>query len=124
MTDRRAERETLAAQTLAPRDPSSGALIPGLQPSTTYERAADNSYPLGRAYARADNPTFDAAADLLSALESGADTLLFSSGMSAATALFLALEPGDHVVAPRTMYWGLRAWLTGFRRLRASPTGA
>jgi cystathionine gamma-synthase len=33
--------------------------------------------------------------------------------MAAATAVFLALKPGDHVVAPEVMYWGLRAWLKG-----------
>ena len=34
--------------------------------------------------------------------------------MSAATACFLALAPGDHVVAPKVMYWSLRNWLAGF----------
>ena len=34
--------------------------------------------------------------------------------MSAASACFLALSPGDHVVAPKVMYWALRAWLAGF----------
>ena len=32
--------------------------------------------------------------------------------MAAATAVFQALEPGDHVVAPKVMYWALRNWLT------------
>jgi cystathionine gamma-synthase len=50
---------------------------------------------------------------LLTRLEGGADTLLFSSGMAAATAPFLALKPGDHVIAPTVMYWGLRKWLLG-----------
>ena len=31
--------------------------------------------------------------------------------MAAATAVFQALAPGDHVIAPRVMYWALRAWL-------------
>jgi cystathionine gamma-synthase len=31
--------------------------------------------------------------------------------MSAATAVFLALAPGDHVIAPKVMYWALRHWL-------------
>src|SRR5262249_34004552 len=31
--------------------------------------------------------------------------------MAAATAVFLALRRGDHVVAPQGMYWGLRNWL-------------
>jgi cystathionine gamma-synthase len=37
--------------------------------------------------------------------------MLFASGMAAACAVFLSLSPGDHVVAPRVMYWGLRNWL-------------
>jgi cystathionine gamma-synthase len=32
--------------------------------------------------------------------------------MAAATSVFLALKPGDHVVAPKVMYWALRGWLT------------
>ena len=31
--------------------------------------------------------------------------------MSAAIALFLSLGPGAHVIAPKGMYWALRAWL-------------
>jgi cystathionine gamma-synthase len=108
------EPETLAAQALGHVDRETGALIPPLHPSTTFERAADNSYPRGRVYARADNPTFAAAADTLTALEGGAATLLFASGMAAATAVFQALKPGDHVVAPQVMYWALRNWLLGF----------
>jgi cystathionine gamma-synthase len=37
--------------------------------------------------------------------------MVLGSGMSAATALFLAFSPGDHVVAPKVMYWSLRNWL-------------
>ncbi|HUY48788.1 MAG TPA: hypothetical protein VMV92_24230 [Streptosporangiaceae bacterium] len=31
--------------------------------------------------------------------------------MAAATAVFQALLPGDHVVAGRILYWGVRKWL-------------
>jgi cystathionine gamma-synthase len=34
--------------------------------------------------------------------------------MAAATTVFLALKPGDHVIAPKIMYWGLRHWLLTF----------
>jgi len=34
--------------------------------------------------------------------------------MAAATAVFQALAPGDHVLAPRVMYWSLRNWLMNF----------
>lgn len=114
MTDRALAPETLAAQALGHVDGATGALIPPIHPSTTFERDADTGYSRGRVYARADNPTFDAAAETLTRLEGGEATLLFSSGMAAATAVFLALNPGDHVVAPRVMYWALRGWLLDF----------
>ena len=34
--------------------------------------------------------------------------------MAAATAVFQALQPGDHVLAPKVMYWSLRNWLMTF----------
>lgn len=37
--------------------------------------------------------------------------MVLASGMAAATCVFLSLAPGDHVVAPRVMYWALRDWL-------------
>jgi cystathionine gamma-synthase len=106
--------ETLAATALSHDDEATGAIIPPLHPSTTFLRDEDNLYRRGRMYARADNPTFDAAADTLTTLEGGAATLLFSSGMAAANAVFLALDPGDHVIVPRVLYWALRVWLHGF----------
>ena len=36
--------------------------------------------------------------------------------MAAATGVFQALAPGDHVLAPKVMYWGLRHWLLTFAR--------
>ncbi len=107
---------TLAAQALGWIDEETRALAPSLHPSTTFERAADNTYPAGRSYGRDDNPSFDQAEALLAALEGGEGCLLFASGMAAATAAFQALEPGDHVIAPVVMYHGLRTWLGGFAR--------
>jgi cystathionine gamma-synthase len=34
--------------------------------------------------------------------------------MAAATAVFQARAPGDHVLAPKVMYWSLRNWLATF----------
>jgi cystathionine gamma-synthase len=34
--------------------------------------------------------------------------------MAAAMAVVQSLEPGDHIVAPKVMYWGLRNWLVKF----------
>ncbi|HYE51147.1 MAG TPA: aminotransferase class I/II-fold pyridoxal phosphate-dependent enzyme [Azospirillaceae bacterium] len=107
--------DTLLAQTLAGVDPVTRAVVPAIHMASTYERRPEGGYDgTGRTYARADNPTFEPAEELLAALEGGERALLFSSGMAAATAVFMALKPGDHVVAPRVMYWALRKWLTGY----------
>jgi cystathionine gamma-synthase len=95
-------------------DNQTRALAPPIHTSTTFIRDPDNQYRSGRAYARDQNPTFDQAEAVLTALEGGHASLLFASGMAAATALFQALAPGDHVLAPKVMYWSLRNWLTHF----------
>ncbi len=105
-----------AAQALGWIDEATRAISPPLHTATTYLRDPDNLYRSGRGYIRADNPAFDQAEALLNHLEHGTGALLFSSGMAAATAVFLALKPGDHVVAPKVMYWGLRNWLNNFAR--------
>ena len=102
---------TLLAQGGMPAADATGALAPTPIFSTTFVREADNSYRDGRVYGRDDNPTFNPPEELIARLEAGFEARLFSSGMAAATTLFLSLRPGDHVVAPRTMYWALRRWL-------------
>jgi cystathionine gamma-synthase len=102
---------TLAAHALGYTDPVHGAIVPPIQPATTYERDANYRLVGGRLYSRADNPNYDPAEQLLTQLEGGAASLLFSSGMAAATAVFLALQPGDHVLVPPVFYWALRDWL-------------
>lgn len=113
--DRKTARpETLAAQGLGWIDDTTRAVTPPIHLSSTYLRDADNRYRSGRVYARADNPAFDQAQAVLAELEHGAEAALFASGMAAATAVFLALAPGDHVLAPKVMYWSLRSWLLDF----------
>src|SRR5262249_55176551 len=66
-------------------------------------------------YARADIPSSEPAERLLAALEGGGCACaLFGSGMAAATAVFQALLPGDHVLVSRVLYWGVRKWLAEF----------
>jgi cystathionine gamma-synthase len=105
---------TAAAQALGFLDPATGAFVPPIQPATTYERGADNRLLSGRLYSRADNPNYDQPEALLTRLEGGSATAVFSSGMSAATAVFLSLRPGDHVLVPTVIYWALRNWLVGW----------
>ncbi len=114
MSDKPLAPATLAAQGLGFIEPVTKAVVQPIHVSTTFERDADNQYSAGRCYSRADNPTFDQVEATLAALEQGTDALVFSSGMAAATACFLALDPGDHVIAPTVMYWALRNWLTTF----------
>ena len=105
-------KASLAAQALGKTDPLTRAVVPPIHLSSTYIRDPDNAYSSGFIYGRPDNATVretEAVIAMLEDAEGGA--LLFSSGMAAATACFMALEPGDHVVASAVMYWALRNWL-------------
>ena len=114
MDPKNQQPETIAAQALGWVDEKTRAVTPPVHMSTTYLRDEDNQYRSGRVYARADNPAFDQAQAVITELEQGADAALFASGMAAATAVFQALAPGDHVLAPQVMYWSLRNWLMNF----------
>jgi cystathionine gamma-synthase len=105
---------TVAAQALGWIDEKTRAVSPPIHPSSTFIRDPDNQYRSGRSYSRADNATYDQAEAVLASLENAKGAALFSSGMAAATAVFLSLKPGDHVVAPKVMYWLLRSWLLNF----------
>ena len=113
MTSNSNSPETLCAQAMGWIDETTKAIVQPVHVSTTYLRDEDNEYRSGRSYVREDNPSWDQAEALITRLENGAATLLFSAGMAAATAPFLALRPGDHVVIPEVMYWAFRKWLFG-----------
>lgn len=67
-------------------------------------------------YTRANNPNRKALEQLLAGLEKGTDAAAFSSGNAAGVAVFQALEPGSHLIAPDDMYHGLKnAILTIFK---------
>ncbi len=110
----RVKPESIAAQALGWVDETTRAVTPPMHLSSTFVRDPDNQFRSGRMYARADNPAFNQAEAVLCQLEQGSAALLFASGMAAATAVFQALAPGDHVLAPKVMYWSLRNWLLDF----------
>lgn len=114
MDTKKVKPASIAAQALGWVDEETRAIAPAIHTATTYLRDPDNQYRSGRVYARDHNPSFDQAEAVLCELEQGAEALLFSSGMAAATAVFQALKPGDHVLAPKVMYWSLRNWLMNF----------
>jgi cystathionine gamma-synthase len=105
---------TLAAQALGWVDDKTRAISPPIPMSSTFIRDADNQYRSGHSYIRDDNPAFDQVEALLTRLEGGAAALVFASGMAAASTVFMALKPGDHVLAPDAVYYGLKKWLRGF----------
>src|SRR5256886_4613829 len=98
--------ETLAVHAGHRVDPSTGAGTPAIHPSTTFEREPDGSYPRGFLYARNANPTRNALVECRAALEGGEAPAALASASAATSAVFLALQPGDHVVAPTDAYHG------------------
>lgn len=107
--------ETITVQALHHIDASTGAVTPSIHPSSTYGR--DKDYQLivpEQGYTRDDNPTFLVPEKMLTELEGGAASMVFSSGTAAAMAVVQTLKPGDHIVAPKIMYWALRRWLIEF----------
>ena len=98
--------ETLAVHAGHGVDAATGAVTPPIHLSTTFERAADGSYPHGWIYSRNHNPNRDGLEAALAALEGGAACAAFSSGLAAVTAVIQGLAPGDHVVAPGDIYHG------------------
>src|ERR1043166_1133322 len=89
-------------------DPATGAVTLPIHLSTTFERSADGQYPLGFSYSREGNPTRRALEECLAEVEGGNEAAVFSSGLAVAAAVVQGLEPGDHIIAPDDVYWGLR----------------
>ncbi|MBV8845161.1 MAG: aminotransferase class I/II-fold pyridoxal phosphate-dependent enzyme [Bryobacterales bacterium] len=105
--------ETLAVHAGRQIDPGTGAVTPPIHLSTTFERSPSGEYPLGFSYAREGNPSRRSLEECLAAMEGGKESLAFSSGLAVATALVQGLEPGDHIIAPDDVYYGLRQLIGG-----------
>lgn len=84
-----------------------GAIQP-ITLSTTFERGEDGGYPGGFVYSRADNPNRKSLENVIAKLEDAVEAAAFSSGNAAGAAVFQALGPGVHIIAPDDMYHGLR----------------
>jgi cystathionine gamma-synthase len=105
--NRKVSTATRIAQALRYLDPKTGAIITPIQLTATYAR--DENYEPRKPYwyRRDGNETTTHAEAMIADLEDAKETLLFSSGMSAATAVIDTLNPNDHVVIPRAMYHGV-----------------
>jgi cystathionine gamma-synthase len=103
--------ETLAVHAGHEVDPTTAAVTQPIHLSTTFEREVDGSFRQGFVYSRYGNPNREALERCLAELEGGAAAAAFSSGSAATLAVFQALEPGAHVIAPDDTYYGTRGLL-------------
>ncbi len=100
-----AHLETTAIHAGRAIDPATGAIAPPLYLTSTFERAADGSYPQGYVYGRLDHPNRRSLETCLAALEGGAGAAVFTSGAAAMMAALQAIGPG-RIVAPLDLYRG------------------
>lgn len=107
-----ARPETLLAHAGCAPDPATGAVVSPPYLTTTYERAADGSYPRGFQYARTGNPTRAQLEETLSNFEGGAGCVAFSSGMAAVMTVLQALPSDAHILLPDDVYYGVRQLIT------------
>lgn len=99
--------ETRVAQALHFVEAETGAVVPSIQPAATYAR--DENYEIRKPYwyRRDGSQTTAHAEAIIAELENAKESLLFSSGMSACTAVLEHLPTGAHVVVPKVMYHGV-----------------
>jgi cystathionine beta-lyase/cystathionine gamma-synthase len=89
-------------------DPLTGSILTPIYQTTTYvQDSVDEYLAKGYSYSRSGNPTVRALENKLTALEDGADTACFGTGMAAINALFMAfLSAGDHAIISDVVYGG------------------
>ncbi|WP_417684413.1 trans-sulfuration enzyme family protein [Roseibium sp.] len=112
--------DSLLAHAGGGSDPQTGAVVPPIQPSTTFVR--DENYELissGHLYSRDDNDLFRKTEGLLAALEGAEDSRLFASGMAAIAAIMRTVRPGETILLQSGIYWGT----TVFFRRNTERTG-
>ncbi len=106
---------TVAARAAGAMDASSGGVVPGISPATTFLRGPDNVLMRdANSYGRDHNDTVRQAEEVLRQLEGAAETRLFPSGMAAIAALFRTVQNGGRVVVQLGIYWGATVWIRDF----------
>src|SRR5919204_4664533 len=99
--------ETLAIHAGQDPEPVTGAVVPPIFATTTYQQDGVGAPRQGYEYSRTANPTRKALEECLAALEGGRKGLAFASGLAAEDTLLRAIcKPGDHVVIPDDAYGG------------------
>lgn len=99
--------ETLAIHAGQEPDPRTGAVVPPIYQVSTYAQDGVGGLREGYEYSRTANPTRTALEECLAALEGGARSLAFASGMAAEDCLLRTVcQPGDHVLIGHDAYGG------------------
>lgn len=86
-------------------DPSTGAVMPPIYQTTTYEQASPGEHK-GYEYSRTANPTRTALENAFASIENGTFGLAFGSGMAAIDCVIKLLNPGDEVISTNDLYGG------------------
>ena len=86
-------------------DPTTGAVVTPIHPTTTYAQDGLGGHK-GFEYSRTGNPTRKALETCVASLEGGARGLAFASGMATLTTISFLLQKGDHVVLEENAYGG------------------
>jgi cystathionine gamma-synthase len=126
--------ETLAIHAGQEPDPLTGAVVPPIYQVSTYKQDGVGGLRSGGyEYSRTANPTRTALEECLTALEGGARTLAFASGMAAEDTLLRTIcSPGDHVLIPDDAYGGTfrlfsrvyERWAVSYSPVRISDPAA
>lgn len=95
-------------------DPVTGAVMPAIYTSSTFENAAFGE-PREYVYSRGGNPTRDALERCAAELEGGTRAFAYGSGMAAVAAVLDLLPVNSHVVVPNEVYGGTFRLMTDVR---------
>ena len=111
MTEKPLSPQSWAVQAAHFIDEATGAIVPPINPATTYARDGDYELTGDYIYGRIGAPNDGHVESVIARLECGTDARLFASGMAAVVTLFETVERGQHIVAPDVMYYAARDWL-------------
>jgi cystathionine gamma-synthase len=95
-----------------------GAVVPPLVQSTTFNRDPNGEFIEGRdVYTRASNPNRRLIENKLALLEKGTDAACFASGQAATMSIFHSLGQNSHVILPDDIYYGTRVILENLYKI-------
>ena len=101
-----ARPETVAIHAGRDVDPASGAVVPPIHVSTTFERASAGTYPHGHSYSRESSPNRSSLERCIASPEGRATAVALASGSAAVLAVCDAIGPGGHLIATYDSYHG------------------